>query len=61
MNLCIVKNYIPMDEGIWSGRVDSTSNYDAFRWHQHVKPLNLWDENIKPVENLSFGILGFLL
>lgn len=53
------KNYIPMDESIWSGRVDSTSNYDAFRWHQHVKPLNLWDENIKPVESLSFGILGF--
>ena len=27
----------------WKGRVDSDSDYDAFRWHQRVQPLDLND------------------
>ena len=27
----------------WKGRVDSDSDYDAFRWHQWVQPLDLND------------------
>ncbi len=26
---------------IWQGRVDSRENYDALRWHQWIKPLDL--------------------
>ena len=25
----------------WKGRVDSDTDYDAFRWHQWVRPLDL--------------------
>ena len=27
----------------WKGRVDSDSDYDAFRWHQWVQPLDVND------------------
>ena len=33
-------NYVDAME-YWKGRVDSTEDYDAFRWHQWVQPLDL--------------------
>ena len=33
--------YHPGKAGAWKGRVDSTTDYDAFRWHQRVQPLDL--------------------
>jgi len=33
--------YHPGKAGAWKGRVDSTTDYDAFRWHQWVLPLDL--------------------
>lgn len=33
-------NYVSAME-FWKGRVDSTEDYDAFRWHQWVQPLDL--------------------
>ena len=34
-------NYEPADEGAWSGRVDSECDFDAYRWHQWVKNIDL--------------------
>jgi len=33
--------YHPANAGAWKGRVDSTTDYDAFRWHQWILPLDL--------------------
>ena len=27
----------------WKGRIDSETDYDAFRWHQWVQPIDLND------------------
>ncbi len=39
----------------WNGRVDSSEDYDAFRWHQWVKEIDL---NNKPFNKFD-GTLGF--
>lgn len=39
--------YHPCRSGAWKGRVDSTTDYDAFRWHQWVLPLDL-DSALSP-------------
>lgn len=43
----------------WKGRVDSTTDYDAFRWHQWVQPLDL--NEVTEIENgkLGFAFIGF--
>lgn len=53
-------NYQPGYQIEWKGRVDSTSNYDAFRWHQWIKPLDISKEkaNLKPNE-VGFCLIGF--
>lgn len=33
--------YQSPDMGLWQGRIDSHTLFDAFRWHQWIKPLNL--------------------
>lgn len=44
----------------WTGRIDSTENFDAFRWHQWVKLLDLSSETLKPFEGtLGIALLGF--
>lgn len=46
----------------WKGRVDSETDYDAFRWHQWVRPLDLSadDETLQPFEGkLGIAFLGF--
>lgn len=35
--------YQSPDMGLWQGRIDSHTLFDAFRWHQWVKPLDLND------------------
>jgi len=37
------KNYNLPDANVWSGRIDSLDNYDAFRWHQWIRLLDLND------------------
>lgn len=34
-------NYKPAGEGSWGGRVDSESDFDAYRWHQWIKNIDL--------------------
>lgn len=46
----------------WKGRVDSETDYDAFRWHQWVRPLDLSadDETLQLFEGkLGIAFLGF--
>ncbi len=52
--------YQKPDMNIWTGRIDSLVNYDAFRWHQWVQPLDLTDLS-KPLPHFEIGvaILGF--
>ena len=53
------KRYYVSAMDCWTGRVDSEDDYDAFRWHQWVKPLDLNEDN-KPFKGkLAFGIVGF--
>ena len=49
----MLNNYVNAME-YWKGRVDSTDDYDTFRWHQWVKPIDL-NEYDKKFE----GPLGF--
>ena len=56
----MINYYSPQDMTIWSGRVDDENDYESFRWHQWVKPLDLNDENLSPFDGkLGFGIIGF--
>ena len=53
-------NYKTTDKTFWQGRIDSESNFDAFRWHQWVKPIDLREENLIPFNGkLGFVFLGF--
>lgn len=53
-------NYKAIDDTLWQGRIDSESNFDAFRWHQWVKPIDLNEENLMPFKGkLGFAFLGF--
>lgn len=53
-------NYRIIDESTWQGRIDSDSNYDAFRWHQWVKSIDLRDRNLTPYTGkLGFAFIGF--
>ncbi len=55
----LLKDYTPAMD-CWQGRVDSDTDYDAFRWHQWVKPLDLNDEGLKPFDGkLGFCFIGF--
>lgn len=54
------KNYRPSTEASWQGRIDSTEDFDAFRWHQWVDFIDLNDDNLKPFDGkLGFAFLGF--
>ena len=33
--------YHPGNRDPWKGRVDSLDDYDAFRWHQWMRPVDL--------------------
>ena len=53
-------NYKSTDLSVWKGRVDSETNFDAFRWHQWIKCINLNDDNLIPYEgDLGFAFIGF--
>ena len=54
------KNYRPANDESWQGRIDSTEDFDAFRWHQWIDYIDLSDENLKPFEGeIGFAFLGF--
>ena len=43
----------------WSGRVDSVDDYDAFRWHQWIQPLDLPRATESFAGRLGIALLGF--
>jgi formiminoglutamase len=52
--------YQKPDMSSWTGRIDSIDNYDAFRWHQWVRPLDLTVSiNELPPFKVGIAILGF--
>lgn len=51
--------YEAADFEVWQGRVDSRENYDAFRWHQWIKPLDLRQPLPEFVGKMGFALLGF--
>lgn len=54
------KNYRIKEETDWEGRIDSETNFDAFRWHQWVKSIDLRKENLTPFTGkLGFAFIGF--
>lgn len=55
-----MKNYTKPDMSKWMGRIDHTENYDAFRWHQWVLPLDL-NDSLKNHSEFTVGIafIGF--
>jgi len=54
------KHYHPIDTNVWQGRIDSHDDYDAFRWHQWVKPINLMDDTSPPFDGeLGICFIGF--
>jgi formiminoglutamase len=53
-------SYKPTDKILWQGRIDSESNFDAFRWHQWVKLIDLRENNLIPFKGmLGFAFIGF--
>lgn len=53
-------DYKPTDDSVWQGRIDSESNFDAFRWHQWIKNINLNSEDIPSFKGkLGFAFIGF--
>ncbi len=55
----MVSDYYISAIDCWQGRIDSDRDYDAFRWHQWVRPLNL-SEKQEPFEGpLGFAFIGF--
>ena len=43
----------------WKGRIDSETDYDAFRWHQWVQPIDLNDGSAPFTGKLGFAFVGF--
>ncbi len=56
--MSILTNYVSSMDS-WKGRIDSETDYDAFRWHQWVKPLNLNEDNYVFGGKLGFAFIGF--
>lgn len=54
------KNYKPIEDNIWQGRIDSVEDFDAFRWHQWVEKIDLRDDTLTPYTGkLAFAFIGF--
>ncbi|SJZ68841.1 formimidoylglutamase [Selenihalanaerobacter shriftii] len=53
--------YKRLENDVWQGRIDDPENFDAFRWHQWVKTIDLLDKNLQPIskEVNGFCFLGF--
>lgn len=54
----LLTNYVSAMD-CWKGRVDSTTDYDAFRWHQWVQPLDLNEQAKKLIANWDLHLLDF--
>lgn len=56
----MIKNYKVQDMKKWEGRIDSESDFDSFRWHQWVQPIDLNSEELEAFSGkLAFAFIGF--
>ena len=55
----LIKHYKKPDQSQWYGRIDSTDNYDAFRWHQWIQPLDLTSFTPLSKNEVHVALLGF--
>lgn len=56
----MTEHYRPGSAQNWQGRTDSTVDFDGFRWHQWVHPLNLAELPAAfPEETLGIAFIGF--
>ncbi|MGH4121889.1 MAG: formimidoylglutamase [Clostridium sp.] len=54
------KNYKITDDTVWQGRTDSETNYDAFRWHQCIKIIDLKSLDLVAFTGkFGFAFIGF--
>jgi formiminoglutamase len=54
------ENYKPVGSGTWTGRVDSDSDFDAFRWHQWIRCIDLNDPGLpKHGGRLGIAFIGY--
>lgn len=52
--------YKAANRELWQGRVDSESNFNAFRWHQLIKFIDLSDQKLPQIEGKrGFAFIGF--
>lgn len=52
--------YSPPKMAVWNGRLDSNDDFDAFRWHQWIRPINLKNPLMHPKDQiLGVAFLGF--
>ena len=62
LNIDLLKRYQKPDMTNWYGRIDSTENYDAFRWHQWIQPMDLGQKQLfekMPSQKIGIALLGF--
>ncbi|KYH34277.1 formimidoylglutamase [Clostridium tepidiprofundi DSM 19306] len=53
-------NYKIANKSVWQGRIDSEDDFDAFRWHQWVKFIDLRKDDLVPFSGkLGFAFIGF--
>ncbi|MDU4960270.1 MAG: formimidoylglutamase [Sporomusaceae bacterium] len=53
------KRYETVNADLWQGRIDSLQDYDAFRWHQWLQPLDLRLPLPDYSGQTGFALLGF--
>lgn len=53
------KNYLRPEPSSWTGRQDSSEDYDSFRWHQWIECLDLTQAQTPFEGELGIAILGF--
>ena len=54
------QNYKTTNKTVWQGRIDSESNFDAFRWHQWVETIDLRKDDLVPYTGkLGLAFIGF--
>ncbi|MCI4670705.1 MAG: formimidoylglutamase [Bacteroidia bacterium] len=51
--------YKSTSTNIWKGRVDEEDGLDGYRWHQVVKTINPYREELQPKKIGDLAILGF--
>lgn len=53
------KHLEPVSNKIWQGRIDDTEDFESFRWHQWVQPIDIEEMKEPLKDDLSFCFIGF--